>query len=400
MAAVHNIPLDQSQAGLVSGAVAFQLTSKSRADRLVRIDSVWEVELRRECAVIVARTLSSFSPDNLLDDGIDATHRALDLLSVETQEHLSTRAPASHYIMFSRDTVPTVLRHCDVCDFPIEVSVGIEVRRADGTIETQPIPPTASWTPSFRFYRLAQSSPDLFDAYRNMFLALEALLDKLFPKLQREGEKAWLRRSATSASSANLSSLARPGMTSAEQIVDYLYDVRIQLFHAKTGRTLIPNERVSYTAVANAYPILVGLWTEIVRAYLFTGRGVGIVTRQGFKLMMEKAFHVATLAVSSDQTPPNASDASVSPLGQAFAALAEGQELRETRAGYMCLRAGATVASLPTGQSIGRIAVLIGEQVVLASGIEGGLTLGGVDVFETQLTLRLVNRGLPSTDFL
>jgi hypothetical protein len=39
----------------------------------------------------------------------------------------------------------------------------------------------------------------VFDAYRNMFLALEALLAHIAPKQAGEGETAWLQRAMTEA---------------------------------------------------------------------------------------------------------------------------------------------------------------------------------------------------------
>lgn len=120
------------------------------------------------------------------------------------------------------------------------------IRRADGTIEV-PAEQQFTWMPAFRFYRLSQSTLDLFDAFRNLYLSLEALLDHFWPKTSGEQEKQWLDRALVQAGTrVNFSQLAMPDAGDPiREIAGRIYNVRIHLFHAKTGRTLIPDEAVS-----------------------------------------------------------------------------------------------------------------------------------------------------------
>ena len=46
----------------------------------------------------------------------------------------------------------------------------------------------------FRYYRLAQSTEDLYDGFRNMYLAFEVLLSSKYPKARDEQEIEWLER--------------------------------------------------------------------------------------------------------------------------------------------------------------------------------------------------------------
>jgi hypothetical protein len=212
-----------------------------------------------------------------------------------------------------------------VIDFPIEMNVTVEIRGADGTVQHQPVPTLLTWTPGFRFHRLSQGSRDLFDAFRNLFLGLEALLDQLWPKGRREGEKAWLLRAVVAAGAkVNLATMATPGApNAARDLVDRLYDVRVHLFHAKTGRTLIPDERVSYLRVASTYPVLLSLWTEIVRQWLGLNRGGGVITYQGFKMLVEGPFASAHIAVTEDDTVADRADERASPKGMPIAVLTD-----------------------------------------------------------------------------
>lgn len=403
MVAVHDIPLDQSGGGLVSGAVALSLSAQSQRDRVHRFQAQgWEIELRRGRDHVVARTNLPLTGNALIDAAIDNAHRALDLTSVEDGDHLVTRAPAHDYIVFELVDGRRTVRFQNVSDFLISTDTAVTVTRADGTVEPQPVRPLLAWTPAFRFHRLSQGSHDLFDAYRNMFLGLEALLDQLFPKGRQEREKAWLQRSVAAAGvKVDLARLARPGSTDpARDLVDRIYGVRVHLFHAKTGRSLIPDERVSYIEVAESYPVLLALWTEIVREWLSLKRGGGVITYQGFRMMIEKAYSSANIGVTADDALPDKTETTPSPRGFPMSVFGEPARVVEVRPGRMGLHGRTEVSVLPAGQVVGRVLTLDAEGTpLIISSITGGLTLNGADVFETINVLRLINRGQPRTEF-
>lgn len=50
----------------------------------------------------------------------------------------------------------------------------------------------------FRYYRLAQSTEDLYDGFRNMYLAFEVLLSSKYPKVRGEQEPLEFSRLAVS----------------------------------------------------------------------------------------------------------------------------------------------------------------------------------------------------------
>ncbi len=235
-----------------------------------------------------------------------------------------------------------------------------------------------------------------------MFLGLEALLDQLFPKGRQEGEKAWLQRSiAAAGAKVDLARLARPEATDpAGDLVDRIYGVRVHLFHAKTGRSLIPDERVSYITVAETYPVLLALWTEIVREWLSLKRGGGGITYQGFRRMIENAYSSAKIGVTADDTLPDKTETTPSPRGFPTSVFTDSARVVEVRPGRIGLHGGIGVSMLPAGQVVGRVLVLNAEGTpLIINSITGGLTLDGADVFETVNVLRLINRGQPRTEF-
>ncbi len=299
MASINSIPLDVFGNGAANGAVALSLAAAPRNSRLRYFPGdKWEVEIRAGLDHIVARTEKILGHDAMLDEAIETIHRALDLTSVEELDHLVTVAPANNYVTLLRKDRKTTLRYHAVVDFPVEIGVAMEIRRADGTIERPSKAPPLIWSTAFRFHRLSQSNDDLFDAFRNLYLGLEALLDQLWRKQPREGEKRWLDRALLAASATvNFSHFATPGVLDPiRDVSNRIYDVRVHLFHAKEGRTLIPDQSVGYLRVANAYQTLLALWTEIVRAWLGLARGGGVLTYSGFKMLVEGPFASARIS--------------------------------------------------------------------------------------------------------
>ena len=91
----------------------------------------------------------------------------------------------------------------------------------------------------FRFFRLAQVSDDLYDAFRNMYLAFESLLSTQHPK-GKEQEIQWLERTLrASQPDLNLMALCPRGTPDpVEHILARVYtNARLPLFHAKDGKT-------------------------------------------------------------------------------------------------------------------------------------------------------------------
>jgi hypothetical protein len=396
--AVYDISLSGSDRGPALAAVALPLSAPSGRDRVHRFQAEgWEVELRQRRRHVVARTAHPLVGEALLNSAIDIAHRALDLSSVESGDHLLTEAPADNHIILERVNGRQVVQHQSAAFIPLAVEARGTVAAATPTI-TQP----PAWKPAFRFYRLSQSSRDHFDAYRNMFLGLEALLDELFPKQRREGERDWLLRSVTAVGArVDLQRLATPGATDpASELIDRLYGIRLKLFHAKTGRTLIPDDRVSYTEVSGAYPLLLALWTEIARSWLSPVRRGARWSHSVFRAMME-AHASLRFGVTSDATPPP-ERGEWPPIPPESAVFAFGQptSIIENPPGRIALCGRAEVPDMPAGQVVARVvAVGADGRPQMSDSIIGGLTLEGADVFETMWMFRLVDRYQQRTDF-
>jgi hypothetical protein len=401
VAAVHDISLSSNNGSAVAGAVALSLSAPSRRSRVDPADG-WNVELREGRDFVVVRTTASLPLDDLIDGAIDHAHRALDLTSVEDGNHLATISPATNHIVFSRPGGRPTVRCQSLSDLTFDMTVETEVRDGAGNLKPQPARPALPWSPAFRFHRLSQVSRDLYSAYRNTFLALEALLDGLFPKRGREGEKAWLVRAVAAASArVDITRLANSGVSDpVREVVDRLYTVRVSLFHAKTGRAIIPDERISYLSVSEAYATLVALWAEIARAWLPLQLGSAVVTYVGFRAMMTASLADARIGLTADMSAASKTDSALSPQGLPVFVLPDPPTLSEVRPGLLAVRGRVETTLLPTGQTVGRIGVLVADTgPFVVNSVTGGLTLDGVDVFETVTMIRLINRGSSNVQY-
>ena len=100
------------------------------------------------------------------------------------------------------------------------MTTGIKLTfRMEATVSVsppQPLTPPPDWHPALRYWRLGQLTDDLFDAYRNVYLALESLLSTLRPQLPAERDVDWLRQALTAVGrSVPLSRFAASGAADA-----------------------------------------------------------------------------------------------------------------------------------------------------------------------------------------
>lgn len=410
MVAIHDISLDTFAGSTAEGAVAFFLSQPARRNRVHAFhDDGWEVELRQGRAYAVARTNRTLAGTDLVDKGISSVHMALDLSSVEDGDHLLTKEPADQHIAVEMSEGGREVRIQDICDFAPSIEIAATTyTRADGTTVPDRPRPEVAWSPAFRFHRLSQASADVFEAFRNLYLGLEALLDEHFPQDRKdrggkaEGEWNWLVRALRQAEvKVNLSRLAAPGSKDpANDLAKAIYDIRVKLFHAKTGLFLIPNDELSLTKVSKMYPVLLELWSQIAWNWSSVQqRGGGGFTHAGFR-MAAGVFSSARAAVTADDTPFDKGNAAPSPRGLPVATFPGTIDIVEVAPGRMALRARTDVPGMPAGQVVGRNLVMsVAGEVLVAGTIRGGITLEGADVLEVATTLRLVNRDQPRIEF-
>lgn len=157
---------------------------------------------------------------------------AFDVLAARKQATLQTAEGDCMYLVWVKDGTGYEFVFIDTADAAWSMSMSIST---EGTATAVPAPSQTPLPrhPALRFYRLANASGDLFDAFRNAYLAMECLVSDATPKGATESELNWLKRAFAGPLLAGLpSGLIGPGT------LDDIYRYgRLPTFHAKMGDT-------------------------------------------------------------------------------------------------------------------------------------------------------------------
>lgn len=383
--------------------VSFSLDAVSLINRVfVFNNGKWEVEIRQGSNVIVARCKNTGRADETVTKGYSFCQEALDLLAVSIEGLYSILNASYNYQVLFQEQGKSILRHYGQIKWAIGVESEIIVYQDGKPVPVEP-EPQPEWHESFRFYRTSQSSSDLFEAYRNMYLAFESLLNKICPRNRDEGEIVWLKRALSSLRSiVSLDEYAPPGKDPVDYFITHQYkSIRCKLFHAK-GQVILPHEALNPVVVQKAYESLLMLWRRMAVVHMQTrSSGGAIMTNSGFRNMLDIAFENGlSIYVTKDSTPISRDDNVISPSGLPCTELEQADYTWNQTTNRAVLRANLQGGKLVKEPLIARICSFTGEGVMMTvSMIEGGTETTGIDVFEVKLEVRPFNKNIPKTIF-
>jgi len=391
--------------GRYRSGVAFSLHTKPQIDFIYDSDDgCWQVELWKHSETVVARATDALGREPLLAEGFEKIQKVLDILAVKGFfcSYL-TGSPRDNICVYFAEG-KSILCCYSLMDWPM--GVRFEIQQFDGS--GNPVPPPAipepTWTPAFRYYRLSQVSNDLFEAYRNLFLSLEALLSAICPKEKREGEAVWLDRSLSAVhNKINLEQFAPQG---EKNVVQYLItsqykNVRCRLLHAKFPNASLPHSVMNPEDVQQAYTELVRLWRQIAGHYFGVQNGGGVITYAGYEGMMKSTFDKGvTISYTTDSTPPKPSDTLVSPSGHPTFAFESSIYNGRAKPGVVRVRAyEETLLAARYENRIHRICCSVPEALMTIGYLDQGVLVSGVDAFEVIQDMQLKNTSEPRAEF-
>jgi hypothetical protein len=401
------IPLWNDEAAPCAGGL-FDL-DRAPGESAIHTVGEWSVEVRAGERVVVVRGGGEGTYEDASREALRFGQEGLDLLCALGSDGVSIRGVADRRFTWWVDGGhgPT-LRLTTMA--PQGLTVGratIVVRDANGDVVPQPPEPPLAWHESFRYFRLSQASDDLFDAYRNAYLALESVLSAIAPQRTSpttgrvsEGEGDWFRRALTEAD--RLTTLAGHVPAGTSDVVGFLYadlysGMRSAMSHAKSGRpVLLPHDETEGATVTESLRRLVGVYLKLASTQLGLRRQGGGVFVIAFRHMIEPALADAIVYGSEDESPENPSDHVLNPAGGTLVpktnegAVDVSEHFRCSRLAYVD---ASELRVLPFVRRVG--ATLAEGTPMVCEVLERRLELGAFARFEAEIGIRGFNTRQP-----
>lgn len=391
--------------GKYKSGIVFSLSRQSPISCVHELNSgLWQVEFRKSSDDVIARSVLKLDQEALQSGGFEAVQAALDILSVKgiLSAYVARPATTSIGVYWANSRSIVYLQSL----FDLSMGMSIQVQQFDDLNNEIILPPPAEpiWNESFRYYRLSQSSSDLFEAYRNLFLAFEALLNTICTKQRREGEGTWLRRAlAVVDLRVDLAQFTPSGSSDP---IDYIINsqyasVRCRLQHAKFPAAELPHSSINPVAVKQAYDELVRIWRQIAGAYLNVPTGGGVITYAGFEMMMSGFKDGSAMLYTPDDLPPHKEDTAVSPQSLAVHEFAGTSYMGQVRPGVIRIIGREDTSGLTShyDRFIHRVCSKAENTLFGVAYIERGLLVTGIDFWESIHDFRLVNSAQPKIEF-
>lgn len=240
MARLGKINLTNRANDLTAGA-AFRLRPVSEFSAALQTPSRAEAEVANGNEYIVVRHPSVGSQSNLLAATFEVAQTALDWWCVTGRGAYETKkANIEHLLWWSSGGGLTIRNVCEIAlNFSVSPVTVIEESPSNDVGEDVRDQPELAATahPGFRFFRRAQNTEGLHDAYRNLWLAFEHTLSSKFPP--NESTKKWLKKTIPQVVkdlnlTQRISSI--PPSDPADHLIEKLYNnTRLPLFHSKQG---------------------------------------------------------------------------------------------------------------------------------------------------------------------
>ena len=392
--------IDDERGPLLCGA-AFSLDRASRGDGVVTVGE-FTFEVRSRARILVARGGTGSTYEVARDSALRRAHEALDLLSMHGVDDLAVNGVEDDHVAWWPTPEGLAVRVVSIAPFGIRIRAELTVTNASGQLEPPSPRAPVSWHPSFRFFRSSQASADLFDAFRNGFLALESILSSIAAQRTgspAEGDSAWFRRALTAAEQIiPLSAYVPHGTPDPVAFLhqDLYRETRSATFHAKTGRTvLLPGDEADRPAVAASLDRLARLYLALAEAHLGVRRPRSSISQPAFREMSTATLDGMTVVASDDESPFDAADVAVNPGGGRVIAL---PNVRPSDAAVPFLAARLAWASAADLASLGFIRRAAGVSpdgaTMLASVLEERLLLGSAARFEVLMGMRYRGDGI------
>jgi hypothetical protein len=299
------------QADRACAGVAFELTKEVVHSHVLHIDGC-EVEVAKGQSVLVVRGSDFTEPRSTVEWALPIGLKALDLLAAGLNESYSLSSISDCHALWYMEgddlVVRVVLRHLQEWGGPQQHEGRMVI--ASSAPLPLPLPANIEWHESFRYFRLSQTTDDLFEAYRNAYLALESILSVIAPPddsgKKPEAEGVWMRRAlGVAAQRVTLTGFAQGGGDPVDELMDIHYaQIRSGLSHAKVARpSLLPQTVADRVLVSRQLEYLVQLYQRLAQSVLGFGPARGTLTAGFMRSEAKKFLDASDGFVSSEPGP-------------------------------------------------------------------------------------------------
>ena len=385
------------------GGAAFTLTSAARTDALLRFEGA-EIELRKGQRDAVVRFRGSVAgAADTYQWGHALAQQGLDLFMLGRVDGVIADAEDEH-VLWWLEQAGLIVRLVSTATLRVGIVVTVKVRDAQGKI-VPPTPVVPHHHIGFRFYRLAQVTDDLYDAYRNMYLAFEVLLSSRFPRNKGEWEADWLKRGLEGASGdVRITDLVSEGTSNVAQAVfDLIYhDARLPLFHAKEGQAFYapqdsPADRELVSRALRALTLIV---LRMAETWFQTRRTGGFVVLGWVYQQAVEQLRGTTMMASGDSSPFDPSEGDLSHARFQDALRMPTRLAPELQRGAApAVFASAEAPDLTRLPVLRRIDLVTASNPYMAQLLDSECVLDGVARLEVLTHIRAMNLNQPKSFF-
>ena len=294
MASVGNIALGAPARGdkpdNSSCGVAFFLEQPANCSFLYQPTSApWEVELVQGSRAVVARCSTPMNYQNLVVVGGETVAQALDLMSLGSSP-ISLLDDGAGFVVQSALDGKSIVRYVDSNVMGLSISGTVNVLGTDG--KALPAAPYKSpqWQPAHRYLRAARVTADIYECCRNLYLALECVLNARWPKQPNEREVEWFVRAMSALNEIKPLSEGTELRKSASvaHAKGLIYDfVRLNLFHSKHNHRGGASAPPNAVRIAQEGNLLWQLLVKAMQAIEYPGTPGGVtIGRAAFEAML------------------------------------------------------------------------------------------------------------------
>jgi hypothetical protein len=323
----------------------------------------------------------------------------LDLLSIRGAADLQIVRAFDEHVAWWPEEDDIVLRCTSVATATASVPpVKVTVTDARGSVKPDPPPPHLAWHESFTYFRLAEVTDDLFEAFRNRYLALESILSTVAPINPGERETDWLERAIRVAHTlTSLDAFAPKGAADAPGAISQdLRDARNGVFHAKSNRQhFAPHDWSDRTSVLASLKRMARMYLLLVKAKLGFSRPSSGLFASGVRLLTQHLDEGLVIQVTDDATRFDPAQMVVNPGSGRVISLCTRPAPELDQPFLRSFIGRAPVTQLSALTHVSRIASTYNGKPLTAGILEGRLTLAGVDHFEAQIGIRVRNKQQP-----